>query len=354
MRKKTVIILYIVLFLLLAAGGTLFYLQYVDQQQEEEEIRLEAQQKALEEEQALEEEETEKVEEEPVEEGYTYTEMEDTYLYAAKNASVYTEPDDSSEQIGTLSLDTTVTAVAQCDQNDYYKIKINGDYGYVSPENVSEDYYPIDLPISGTVTVPSATKDILFIGNSITCYPATDDWWGSGWGCGATTIDKDYVHLTVAAKGYSSYDAMSMRSWEFSNTRNNELDDLDSYIKNYQYSTIVIELGENVKGHERHFKEDFLDMIKYIRTYNPNARIVILDNFWKYDSIISAKKAVASEAGATYVSLSGIQGVSDYQLKSGDTYTTEAGATYTIGSFLAGHPNDAGFAAIAEKLIAAL
>ncbi len=353
MRKKTVIILYIILFLLLAVGGVTFYMQYKEDQAQEE-IRLEAQQKAEEEERKQAEEEAMAEQEEPEEEGFTYTEMEDTYFYAAKNAPVYTEPDETTEQIGTLSLDTTVTAVAKCDQNDYYKIKINGDYGYVSAENVSEDYYPIDLPISGSVTVPAATKDILFIGNSITCYPATADWWGSGWGCGATSIDKDYVHLTVAAKGYGSYDAMSMRSWEFSNTRNYELDDLDGYIKNYQYSTIVIELGENVKGHERHFKEDFLDMIKYIRTYNPNARIVMMDNFWKYDSIISTKKAVASEAGATYVSLSGIQGVSDYQLKSGDTYTTEAGVVYTIGNFLAGHPNDAGFAAIAERLIAVL
>ena len=178
--------------------------------------------------------------------------------------------------------------------------------------------------------------------------------WGAGWGCRATAPEKDYVHQTVAAKGYSSYDYMSLRSWEFSNTRNYELDDLDKYISKYQYGTIVIELGENVKGHENHFKEDLTDMIKYIRGYNPNARIVMLDNFWKYDSIIKTKKAVASEMGCTYVSLADIQGVSEYQLHAGDQYTAADGTVYTIGSFLAGHPNDAGFAAIAQRLIAAL
>ena len=128
----------------------------------------------------------------------------------------------------------------------------------------------------------------------------------------------------------------------------------DPYITNYQYGTIVIELGENVKNHETHFAEDLTDMIKYIRNYNPNARIVMLDNFWAYSSIISTKKSVASATGCTYVSLSDIQGVSDYQLKEGDEYVTPDGRTYTIGSFLAGHPNDAGFAAIAQHLIAVL
>ena len=79
-----------------------------------------------------------------------------------------------------------------------------------------------------------------------------------------------------------------------------------------------------------------------------------LDNFWKYDSIIKTKKAVASEMGCTYVSLADIQGVSEYQLHAGDQYTAADGTVYTIGSFLAGHPNDAGFAAIAQRLIAAL
>ena len=80
----------------------------------------------------------------------------------------------------------------------------------------------------------------------------------------------------------------------------------------------------------------------------------MLDNFWKYNSIISTKKAVASATGCTYVSLADIQGVSEYQLHEGDEFTTPDGTVYTIGSFLAGHPNDAGFAAIAQRLIAAL
>ncbi len=284
---------------------------------------------------------------------YTFDDFEATY-YAMSKATVREEPYDTAEIIGTLSLDQLVYIEGKCNQTDYYKIKINGDYGYVSLEDVSEEYIDIPLPISSSKSVPSATKDILFIGNSITLYPATSDWWGSGWGCGATAPENDYVHMTVAAKGYSSYDYMSLRAWEFSNTRNNEVDDLDPYITNYQYGTIVIELGENVKGHENHFKEDLNDMIKYIKTYNPNARIVMLDNFWPYKSIIATKKAVASENGITYVSLADIQGVAEYQLQEGDEFTMPDGTVYTINSFLAGHPNDAGFAAIAQHLISAL
>ena len=359
MKKKIVVTLWISLVVLLIAFGSLVVYQN-QQEAEARQARLEQEQEQLrlEEEEAkaaakLKEKEEKEKEASAKKEEYTFTDFEATY-YAQSKATVRQQPFDAAEIIGTLSLDSYVSIVGKCKETDYYKIKINGDYGYVAFEDVSEEYLPIPLPVSSSKSVPSATKDILFIGNSITLYPATKDWWGSGWGCGATAPENDYVHLTVAAKGYGSYDYMSLRAWEFSSTRNYELDDLDPYITNYQYGTIVIELGENVKGHENHFKEDLTDMIKYIKTYNPNARIVMLDNFWAYKSIISTKKAVASEQGITYVSLADIQGVQDYMLQAGDEYTTPDGTVYTIGSFLAGHPNDAGFAAIAQHLISAL
>ncbi|SDB31340.1 Lysophospholipase L1 [Pseudobutyrivibrio sp. YE44] len=354
MKKKIVIGLWISLFILIICFCVMVVSQRKQQQAEQEaalaRLEQEEQEKATEEETPSEKEtdSTENVKPD----SYTFTDFEATY-YSQSKVNVREEPNDTAEILGTFSLDQRVSIVAKCNETDYYKVKTNGDYGYVAFDDLSEEYIPIPLPTAGK-SVPSATKDILFIGNSITLYPATKDWWGSGWGCGATAPENDYVHLTVAAKGYGSYDYMSLRSWEFSSTRNYELDDLDPYITKYQYGTIVIELGENVKNHEDHFKEDLSDMIKYIKTYNPNARIVMLDNFWPYKSIIATKKAVASENGVTYVSLSDIQGVQDYMLKEGDQFTAPDGTVYTIGSFLAGHPNDAGFAAIAQHLISAL
>ena len=356
MRKKIIVILWISLVLLIIAFGTLVVYQNKQKaamEAEQARIEAEAEEERLKLAEAAEAEAEAAAEEEPEEEPYTFEDFEENY-YAVSDATVREEPYDTAEIIGTLSLNQRVSLVGKCNESDYYKMKISGDFGYISFDDVSEEYIDIPIPVSSTKSVPSATKDILFIGNSITMYPATSDWWGSGWGCGATAPENDYVHLTVAAKGYSSYDYMSLRSWEFSNTRNYELDDLDPYITNYQYSNIVIELGENVKGHESHFKEDLTDMITYIRTYNPNARILILDNFWKYDSIISTKKAVASETGCTFVSLADIQQVAEYQLHEGDEFTTLDGTVYIIGSFLSGHPNDAGFQAIASHLIAAL
>ena len=324
----------------------------METQEKLEEAQLKLDQKAEEAEQARKEQEA--LEAQVAEDiDYTFTDFKASY-FAQKDATVREDPYDSAEVIGTLPIDTPVEIKAKCDQSDYYKIKVNGDEGYISFDDVSKEYIDIPLPTSSKKSVPSSKKDILFIGNSITMYPATKDWWGSGWGCGATAPENDYVHRTVAAKGYSSFDFMSLRSWEFSNTRNNELDDLDPYITKHQYGTVVIELGENVKGHETHFKEDLTDMIKYIHTYNPHAKIVMLDNFWPYSNIIKTKKAVASETGSTYVSLSDIQGVSSYQLQEGQQYTAPDGTVYTINSFLAGHPNDQGFEAIANKLIAAL
>lgn len=357
MKKKIVIALWISLLVLIVAFSSLMIYQNKQEAAKRARVELELEELRQAEEEAAQaaklKTQKEMKDSSEKKEKYTFKDFEATY-YAQSKATVRQEPFDAAEIIGTLSLDARVSIVAKCKETDYYKIKINGDYGYVAFEDVSKEYLPIPLPISSSKSVPTATKDILFIGNSITLYPATKDWWGSGWGCGATAPENDYVHLTVAAKGYSSYDYMSLRAWEFSNTRNYELDDLDPYITKYQYGTIVIELGENVKGHESHFKEDLTDMITYIKTYNPNARIVMLDNFWAYKSIISTKKEVAAAQGITYVSLSDIQGVQDYMLKAGDQYTTPDGTVYTIGSFLAGHPNDAGFAAIAQHLIGAL
>ncbi len=355
MRKSIVIALWISLVLLIIAFGSLVVYQNKKEaeelaEQERIEAELEAQKKAEEKEEA-----EKKAKEDAIENGeaeYTFTDFEETY-FAQSQAIVREKPFDAGEVIGTLSIDQRVSVVGICNETDYYKMKINGDYGYIAFADVSEEYIDIPLP-SIDKGIPSASKDILFVGNSITFYPATSDWWGSGWGCGASNPGADYVHLTVAAKGYSSYDVVSLRNWEKSNTRNKDVDVLDNYITNYQYTTIVIELGENVKGHETHFKEDLTDMIKYIKSYNPNARIVMLDNFWKYDSIIKTKKAVASEMGCTYVSLADIQGVGDYMLQEGQQYTNVDGTVYTINSFLADHPNDAGFAAIAQRLIGAL
>ncbi len=349
MRKKLVIILWISLVILIFAFGSLVV--YQNKQEKErlaEAARIEAQKEA--EEQAVKEAEME--DEGQDEEEYTFTDFEATY-YAKPKSIVREEPFDTAEVIGTLSIDQRVSIVAKCNQSDYYKIKINGDYGYMAFTDVSEEYIDIPLP-TGDKGIPTASKEILFMGNSITFYPPTKDWWGGGYGCGATNVMSDYVHLTVAAKGYTSFDVVSVRDWEKSSTRNNDLTVLDDFITNYQYDTIVIQLGENVKGHEAHFEEDLTDMIKYIRTFNPNARIVMLDNFWKYSGIISTKKAVAAATGCTYVSLADIQGVDEYMLQEGDHYTALDGTEYVIGSFLAGHPNDAGFVAIEQHLVPAL
>ncbi len=342
------------LVLIVIIGGAAMRKYYKDKQAREEfqkKVEQEAErQKIIDEANKKSQQETEEV----LADEYTFSEIDKQFYINSEGTEVRDEANEEGEIIGTLGLDQCIIAVAKCDQTKYYKIKFNGDYGYVNEKDLSEEYVDCPIPLASEIVVPASTKDILFIGNSITCYPATDDWWGSGWGCGASTAASDYVHLTVAAKGYSSYDAMSMRHWEFSKTRNKELNDLDPYVTKNQYNAVVIELGENAKGNASHLKEDLVDMVKYIKSYSPNARIVFMDNFWKYNDVISAKKAAASEVGATYVSLADVWGVKDYQLQSGDTIIGPDGSEYVVNSFLAGHPNDAGFSVMAQKLISVL
>ena len=178
MRKKLIVILWISLVVLVIAFCSLvIYQNKLTNEQLKEQERIEAEQEAA----ALaeaQEEDTETEEELPADE-YTFTDLEATY-FAQSDATVREEPYDTAEIIGTLSIDQRISVVGTCNETDYYKIKINGDYGYIAFDDVSEEYIDIPVP-SANKAIPSATKDILFIGNSITFYPATSDWWGSGW-----------------------------------------------------------------------------------------------------------------------------------------------------------------------------
>ena len=162
MRKKIVIFLWLSLVVLIIDFGLLV----VHQNKQEaarlaEEARIEAEQERLEAEKEKAEEEAKELAEEGKAEEYTFTDMEATY-YALSKATVRENPYDSAEIIGTLTIDQRVSVVAQCNETDYYKIKINGDYGYISPQDISEEY--IDIPLPDIGAIPSATKDILFIG----------------------------------------------------------------------------------------------------------------------------------------------------------------------------------------------
>lgn len=363
MKKKKRVGLRILVISLIALAGVVALLIFQEHNRIQQEQLLASAQAEIEEPVVVPEEIEEVVVEEPEEpeeviidkndpNSYTYEEM-NAVFYSSEGASVRDLPHEEGKLVGTMYMDQTVKVLGKCVETGYYKIKINGGEYFVAGDEISEDYYEIPLPLPKEIVQPEVAKDILFIGNSITLHGPAEFWWGNYWGMGATSADLDYVHQTVYAMGYSSYDVMSMRNWEMKDARNRDLNILDSYVANYDYNVVVIFLGENAKGREAHFGEDLVSMMKYIRAFNPDVKIVLMDNFWKYDDIIAAKKKAAQEAGATYCSLSDLWNVSKYQLYTGQLVTCDE-VEYEVDSFVAGHPNNSGMAAISEKLVATL
>lgn len=125
------------------------------------------------------------------------------------------------------------------------------------------------------------TKNILFIGNSITFHDVSS-YWFSSWGMAASSKDKDFVHLVVKKIGQNNnvnFKIAPFSAWEVNaHDRGEFLPMLDEGLKT-QNDYIVIQLGENVTDVST-FKNDYIDLIKYIKKKNPNAKIVVMGNFY--------------------------------------------------------------------------
>ncbi|MCF0131639.1 MAG: SGNH/GDSL hydrolase family protein [Pseudobutyrivibrio sp.] len=284
---------------------------------------------------------------------YTITPLTIT-MYAFDDFDLYPTPDDSQNCILKIYYNDSVdvTGEVTIDDASWYKIT-SGDYtGFVQSEMLMDEPITLPIPYPAVMPQPATQKDILFIGNSITIYPATEDWWGETHGMGSSSMDKDWVHLTVAATGKGAYDVTSLRTWEFSKERNNELTVLEPLLSANKYSYTVIMLGENCNAHLYTLTGDMCDLVKYIKAFNPDTKVVLIDNFWASSTLTSVKKNVCSSTGADFIDLSAVSSNPDYQWKEGDIFTTADGREYTINRFLAKHPNDAGYQAIADQVIA--
>ena len=148
----------------------------------------------------------------------------------------------------------------------------------------------------------SALK-VLFVGNSITRHRPKDDiGWFWDWGMAASCEANDYVHRTVTMLeekyGKVSYCVAQLATWERDFTHTEAImEQYYSSVRDFGADLVIIRIGENIRDDD-HMKENckpyFDKMIRYFAS-NPNAKIVVTDNFWKRKTIPTYGRSIDDE-----------------------------------------------------------
>lgn len=225
----------------------------------------------------------------------------------------------------------------------YYKVPtaVGADaVSVVLPVLTVSDHQYLILVITSGYWRPGSGYDYLAIGNSITMHPR-QSYWPDAMGMGATRPQNDYYHLVSASlaaacaaqgRAYNSA-AFNYAIWEINYGKRAEvLYLLDPYLS-AELELVTIQLGENSIPDPNGFAADFPALIQYIRTKAPNAKIVLIGNFWNNAVEETVKRQCAQAYGLSYVDLSAV---------SVDPYITTVSSPYTFGNELAYDANGVG------------
>ena len=197
----------------------------------------------------------------------------------------------------------------------------------------------------------------LAIGNSITRHGITSYWWNET-GMAASDSDHDYFHLVLKHLEENNDKVMGVSYnfyiWETqAHDRDEALSLLDQYLSP-DLDLVTIQLGENA-GDLTTFQIDFVSLLHYIQNKAPEAKILVVGDFWNSGNRNDLKAAAASEANVGFVSLEGIADNEEYFCGLGTTvYDAEGNEHIVEHNGVARHPGDAGMKAIAERIIGIL
>ena len=216
------------------------------------------------------------------------------------------------------------------------------------------------LDVEGTIPVTYSVEDYnyLAIGNSLTRHGACSYWWHDEDGMAASDLEHDYVHLVSRVlegkQGKVHLETVNMSAWEIQGTDRDETLFLLNPFLDEEVNLITIQLGENTADLDT-FERDYESLINYIKERCPNARILIIGDFWTNSNRDELKKEAAENSGVEYVSLEGIKDNSAYYAGMGTTVYDEEGNPHQIDhEGVALHPGDMGMAAIADRIISAI
>ena len=192
-------------------------------------------------------------------------------------------------------------------------------------------------------------RRVLFIGNSITLhgYRPQIGWLRGDCGMAASDPDHDYVHLVL--KGLSQESPAvgciaQIGDWELNFWDDAVLPEVYQEAAAWHPDLVIARLGENVRAEamEKYpLLPHFVTMVRFFA--GDHAKILVTDVFWPNPEKERIIAEAAAELGAPLVKLSDL-GTQD-EMKA-------------IGLFkhsgVAGHPGNAGMAAIAERILAKL
>ena len=194
----------------------------------------------------------------------------------------------------------------------------------------------------------------LAIGNSITRHDIASYWWNEV-GMAASDEEHDYYHIVLnhLEDGYGNVSgvAYNFAVWEIQNhDRDETLSCLDPYLSP-DLDLVTVQLGENVNDLTT-FQEDFVSLLKYVQAKAPNARILVVGDFWIKADRDTIKESACKQAGVVFVSLEGIAGNDAYYCGTGTTVYDKDGNEHIVEhDGVARHPGDAGMKAIADRII---
>ena len=221
----------------------------------------------------------------------------------------------------------------------------------------------LNVPPKGLViaekiaAAPTAKKGFsyLAIGNSITLHNKCSYWWNRI-GMAATEAEKDYVHLVTRAleKEYGKVNVQSFNffNWEvLKHDRSQLLPMLDKFLKP-DLDLVSIQLGENVSDNTT-FRQDLIEMLEYIRSKAPGAKLVIVSDFWSRIRH-PHKIAAAEKCGAEFADLAPVIGKKEYMCGLNTIVKDDAGKPHKVTHAGVGrHPGDKGMAYIADTILKA-
>lgn len=194
---------------------------------------------------------------------------------------------------------------------------------------------------------PSSGYRVLFVGNSITLhgYRPQIGWLRGDCGMAASDPEHDYVHLVL--KGLSSAGRPAVGciaqigDWELNFWDDAVLPDVYQAAADWRPELVIARLGENVRGDamaQYPLLPHFVTMVRFFA--GTSAKVLVTDTFWPNPEKERILAEAAAELGAPLVKLADL-GTRD-EMKA-------------IGLFkhsgVAGHPGNAGMAAIAERIL---